>query len=391
LTLASQPQLANGTLIVEVNLDETEVYVDDKLVGKASPGKELRIPGLSSGPHVIKGVRMGYDPASKEVLVVPGQEATVSLRIQYKRNIKKAAREFYDQGMEIYGRRKSESDLKRAAELFAKALKEEGQYSEAALGLCLTQQILQETEAGKKSCKKAIDIDPDYVEARVHYGALLVESGDTTEAIRQLSEATRRDTRNTQAYSHLAEAFLLAKAYDKAEEAANKAVEVSARNSQGYLFRGDARRMQKKFAEALIDYKKYLELDNFIAPIYQKVGVALIGFGLSHRNAGQKRVFATQRSSAYFGMCGCEAELKNYLRAREYCERAISSDKGDASSYYMLGTVFMDLFNRDNRRDYLVKAQDSIQQALSINPAAEFAGDAKKNLTQIREFLPMVR
>jgi len=315
LTLASQPQLANGTLIVEVNLDETEVYVDDKLVGKASPGKELRIPGLSSGPHVIKGVRMGYDPASKEVLVVPGQEATVSLRIQYKRNIKKAAREFYDQGMEIYGRRKSESDLKRAAELFAKALKEEGQYSEAALGLCLTQQILQETEAGKKSCKKAIDIDPDYVEARVHYGALLVESGDTTEAIRQLSEATRRDTRNTQAYSHLAEAFLLAKAYDKAEEAANKAVEVSARNSQGYLFRGDARRMQKKFAEALIDYKKYLELDNFIAPIYQKVGVALIGFGLSHRNAGQKRVFATQRSSAYFGMCGCEAELKNYLRA----------------------------------------------------------------------------
>jgi hypothetical protein len=124
LTLATQPQLANGTLIVEANLDETEVYVDDKLVGKAGPGKELRIPGLSSGPHVIKGVRMGYDPASKEVLVVPGQEATVSLRIQYKRNIKKAAREFYDQGMEIYGRRKSETDLKRAAELFAKALKD---------------------------------------------------------------------------------------------------------------------------------------------------------------------------------------------------------------------------------------------------------------------------
>jgi tetratricopeptide (TPR) repeat protein len=391
LSLASQPQLANGTLIVEVNLDETEVYVDDKLIGKAAPGKELRIPGLASGPHVIKGVRMGYDPASKEVLVVPGQEATVSLRIQYKRNIKKTARDSYDQGMEIYGRRKSESDLKRAAELFAKALKEEGQYSEAALGLCLTQQILQETEAGKKSCKKAIDIDPDYVEARVHYGALLVEAGDTTEAIRQLSEATRRDTRNSQAYSHLAEAFLLAKSFDKAEEAASKALEVSTKNSQAFLFRGDARRMQKKYQEALEDYKRYLELDNFIAPVYQKVGVALIGFGLSHRNAGQKRVFATQRSSAYFGMCGCEAELKNFLRAREYCEKAISTYKNDATSYYMLGTVFMDLFNRDNRRDYLVKAQDNIQQALSINPAAEFAGDAKKNLTQIREFLPMVR
>ena len=391
LSLASQPQLANGTLIIEVNLDEVEVYVDDKLVGKAGPGKELRIPGLASGPHVIRGVRMGYDPATKEVLVVPGQEATVSLRIQYKRNIKKAARDFYNQGMEIYSRRKSESDLKRAAELFTKAMKEDGQYSEAALGLCLTQQILQETEAGKKSCKKAIDIDSDFVEARVHYGALLVESGDTTEAIRQLSEATRRDPKNTQAYSHLSEAFLLAKAYDKAEEAGTKAVEVSARNSQGYLFRGDARRMQKKYNEAMDDYKKYLELDNFVAPVYQKVGVMLIGFGLSYRNAGQKRVFATQRSSAYFGMCGCEAELKNFLRAREFCEKAISSDKTDASSYYMLGTVFMDLFNRDNMRDYLVKAQENIQQALSINPSAEFAKDAKQNLIQIREYLPVAR
>ncbi|MBS1835257.1 MAG: hypothetical protein JST65_21230 [Acidobacteria bacterium] len=121
------------------------------------------------------------------------------------------------------------------------------------------------------------------------------------------------------------------------------------------------------------------------------MGVALIGFGLSHRNAGQKRVFATQRSSAYFGMCGCEAELQNFLRAREYCEKAISNDKNDATSFYMLGTVFMDLFNRDNRKDYLVRAQESIQQALAINPDAEFAKDAKQNLVQIREFLPLVR
>lgn len=391
LVNASAPQLNNGGLIVEVNLDEVEVYIDEKLIGKASPGKELRVPGLSAGPHVVKGVRMGYDPASKEVLVVPGQDATVSLRIQYKRNIKKTAQEFYDKGMEIYGRRKSESDLKQAADLFNKALKEEPRYSAAALGLCLTQQILQDTEGGKKSCKKALDIDPDYVEARVHYGALLVESGDTSEAIRQLSEATARDTRNSQAFSHLSEAFLLAKSYDKAEEAANKSIELNPRNSQGFLFRGDARRMQKKFQPALDDYKKYLEIDNFIAPVYQKVGVALIGFGLSHRNAGQKRVFATQRSSAYFGMCGCEAELQNFLRAREYCEKAISNDKNDATSFYMLGTVFMDLFNRDNRKDYLVRAQESIQQALSINPDAEFAKDAKQNLVQIREYLPLVR
>ena len=137
--------------------------------------------------------------------------------------------------------------------------------------------------------------------------------------------------------------------------------------------------------------KSDAEIDNFIAPVYQKVGVALIGFGLSYRNAGQKRVFATQRSSAYFGMCGCETELKNFLRAREYCEKALSIDKNDATSYNMLGTVFMELFNRDNKRDYLVKAKDSLEQALAINPAADFAKEAKQNLVQIREFLPLVK
>ena len=56
------------------------------------------------------------------------------------------------------------------------------------------------------------------------------------------------------------------------------------------------------------------EFDDFVAPVYQKIPVWLIGFGMSYRNAGQKRAYATQRSSALFGLCGSETELKNYLR-----------------------------------------------------------------------------
>lgn len=391
LIAVTAPQLANGSLVVEVNLDDVEIYVDDQLVGKASAGKNLQIPGLATGSHVVKGVRMGYDPASKDVLVVPGQDTTVTLRIQYKRTIKKAALEEFHKGMAIYGRRKSETDLRQAAGFFSQALKGDSNYSEAALMLCLTQQILQDTDNGRTNCKRAVDLDPDYVEARVHYGALLVETGDTSEAIRQLSEATRRDPKNSQAYSHLAEAFLLAKAYDKAEEAASRAIELSPKNSQGFLFRGDAKRMQKRYADAIADYNTYLALDDFVAPLYQKVPVWLIGFGMSYRNAGQKMVFATQRSSAFFGLCGAETGLKNYLRARDYCEKAIAADKNDGTTYNLLGTIYMDLFNRDNRRDYLVKAQDSLAQALQLSPDADFAPDAKRNLIAVREILPQVR
>ena len=391
LIAVSAPQLTNGALVVEVNLDDVEIYIDDVLAGKASIGKTLQVPGLATGTHVIKGVRMGYDPASKDVLIVPGQDTTVTLRIQYKRTVKKAAIDSYHKGMEIYGRRKSETDLKQAADYFTKALKDDGTYSEAALMLCLTQQILQDSDNGRKNCKKAVDLDPDYVEARVSYGALLVETGDTSEAIRQLSEATRRDAKNTQAFSHLSEAFLLAKAFDKSEEAATRAIELSPKNSQGFLFRGDAKRMQKRYQDAIPDYNKYLELDDFVAPVYQKIPVWLIGFGMSYRNAGQKRVYATQRSSAFFGLCGCETELKNFLRARDYCEKAIAADKNDATTYNMLGTVYMDLFNRDNRRDYLVKAEGSLAMALQLSPEADFAGEARQNLRQVREILPKVR
>ena len=57
----------------------------------------------------------------------------------------------------------------------------------------------------------------------------------------------------------------------------------------------------------------------------------------------------------------------------------------------MLGTIYMDLFSRDNRRDYLVKAQDNLVIALQLGPDADFALNAKDNLKAVREILPRVR
>ena len=102
LASAGGAGFADGILVIEVNLDNVEVYVDEKLIGTASPGKNLEIPGLSSGQHVIKGVRMGYDPVTKEEVVYPGERRTVTLRIQYARRIKKAALDPYHEGREIF-------------------------------------------------------------------------------------------------------------------------------------------------------------------------------------------------------------------------------------------------------------------------------------------------
>ncbi|MCC6590372.1 MAG: caspase family protein [Bryobacterales bacterium] len=388
---ATPPALATANLVIEADKDEVEVYLDDKLVGKVNAGQKLTLPGLAAGPHVVRGVRRGFDPVVKEIVVVPGQDQTVTLRIQYAVQIKKSARELYDKGFEIYRRRKSDQDWREAGQLFAAALKEDDRYSEAALQLCRVYQALGQTAEATKACKRAIERDPDYVDARTQYGAMLVESGDAAEAIRQLSVAAQQNTTDPFVYSLLAESYLRLNRYPQALEAAGKSVEVSDRHAFGYLVRGDANRYLKKYAEAVDDYRKYLELDNFQASVKEWIPYLLIGHGFSKRNAGFKLNYALQRASAFFGLCYCEIQRENVLRGSQWCEKAIALDRNDSYSWNLLGTAYLDLFNRDNRKEYLVKAETNIRKALQLNPDAEFATEAKSNLKQIREILPQLR
>jgi len=388
---AAPPALATGNVVVEADKDDVEVYLDDKLMGKVSAGQKLALPGLAAGPHVIRGVRRGFDPVVKEIVVVPGQDQTVTLRIQYAVQIKKAARALYDEGFEIYRRRKSDRDWRRAGQLFAAALKEDDRYSEAALQLCRVHQALGQTADAMKACRKAVERDAGYVDARTQFGAMLIESGDAAEAIRQLSVAAQQSITDPFVYSLLAEAYLRLNRYPQALEAAAKAVEVSPRHAFGYLVRGDANRYLKRYADAVADYRRYLELDNFEASVKEWIPYLLIGHGFSKRNAGFKLNYALQRASAFFGLCYCEIQRENTLRGSLWCEKAIAIDKHDPYSWNLLGTAYLDLFNRDNRKDYLLKAETNIRKALELNPDAEFAHEASANLKQIREILPQVR
>ena len=58
------------------------------------------MPSLSSGLHEFHGVKAGYEPDRKEVMIAPGQESTVTLRIRYVRQIKKQALDLDNDGRE---------------------------------------------------------------------------------------------------------------------------------------------------------------------------------------------------------------------------------------------------------------------------------------------------
>jgi tetratricopeptide (TPR) repeat protein len=388
---ANAKPILEGTIIVTANLEDVEVYVDGNRVGKLGAGKRLVIPGLSSGEHEVKGERQGYDPALRLVTVRPGQEIHVELRIQFQRRIGEAAKQEFERGQAIYAKRKSTSELEKAEQHFTRALKLESKYTEAAEYLCLTDQILGKTMAAVKACKTAVALTPDGTEFRTYYASVLTEMGDSSEAIRQLQSVLDRDPKSSEAHVMLADAYLFAQEFTKSEEAANRALDLNPKDARAFLFRGDARRFLQRFAEAMGDYLTYLRINDFRPPLHETLEYYLIGSGLSKRNAGQKRVHEIQQWSAWFGVCDCARGMDEYAKAISACERALKFDSKDAGTHYLLGRTYTEWFDQRNTRDSLLRAEERFETALRLNPDFEFAKEAKRQLTMIREFKGVVR
>lgn len=390
--VAKLPELNNGSVVVEANLDMVQVFIDDQDYGTAAPDHPLRVPGLASGVHHVRGVRMGYEPVTVDVNVLPGGAQTVSLRLLRQRTVKPAAKANFDSGDAIWKKSgASAADLAKAADLFSKALKDEPSYSAAALGLCRVLQAQGKAPEALKSCQRAIEIDPDYVEARTMAGALLMENGDYPEAVRQVQQAALQDPKNSFVQSLLAEALFLADRPAESEEAANKAIALDASSAQAYLLRGEARRAQKRFDEAISDYTRALQAQDFNSSGLRVVAYWAIGSGMKKHRSGVQFLYRSQKASAYYGLCAAEIGRENYLHAIKFCNQSLAVEKDDPDSFLLLSECYAQMFSRDNRRDYLLGAKDNLEAVLRVNPNIDKATQLRGKLKEITELLGVVK
>ena len=357
------PPSMQGTAVVEANVDDVDLYVDGKLVAKLSRSKPLTLPALSTGLHEFKGVKQGYEPDRKEIMIAPGQESTVTLRIRYARRISKAAQDLNDQGENLlYTRRssinplniapvsrsQSESDLRNAAALFTRALGEDPNYSKAAYNLGQANQLLSDEEASLKAYRKAIEIDPGYVDARNQYAGVLIEHGDADEAIRELTDALRMDA-NDEVYSLIARAYWDKGVWNRCVEFADKALALRPANAQAHLWKADALRQLAAlertparqialYMEARDHFRTFVDVTNFSTSATEWFAFHFIGGGLgSRRHADRQESYNSLRSSGYLGLCLCEAKVGNPRRAREYCQRGLKYQPNDADRTFPAG------------------------------------------------------
>ena len=387
---ATAPAPKFGTLVFETNMDGVEVFVDGNSAGVLDKGKNLRLPGLTPGAHTIKGVKMGYEPVGpRPEMVYPGEESTVTINVTIARRRGKAVLDELDKGLEYYNKG-YEQNYKKAAELFEKALHDDPAYSQAAFYLGLTYNALFDQDKAQQYFQKAIAIDPDYLEAHADYAGMLLDTGSVDEAIRQINIVLTRQPKHAVALTMLAQAYRLKDLYPQSIDAARKAIQLTPANAEPHLWMADSLRLSGKWNDAPAEYDRYLKLSDFDSHLagqlnYYVLG-SLIGFGRRKR-AAQQDIWKDLRSLAYFGICDCQRQLKNFDLAIAACQKSLTYDGGDPYAHYALGLSYLRRYNLNHNIADLAPARFHFERVVAINPDLVEAGYSKGNLANIAQAL----
>ncbi len=386
VTAAALPPPQYGNLIIEANMDNTEVFVDGVSQGIVSKGKPLRLPGIAPGAHTVKAVHMGYEPdGPREEQVYPGQDTTVSIRILIVRHTAKAAVDHFDKGIELYQKGNQDS-YKKAAEEFKAALAIAPKYSQASLYLGRVDNALYEDQAAVAAFKQAIDDDPDYMEARSSYAAALLDQGDLDEAVRQLNVVTDRQPENGMGWYLLSQAFARKGDYKDGMTAAQQAVAKTPRNAEAHFWLAECMRQLNMPADAIREYNQYIALSNFDSGFGGKLNYYLAGylFGAgSKTRAAQTDIWRELRGQAYLGICDSDWMLKTYDTAIADCQHSLTFIPKDIFANYRLGLVYTLEFNQHNSLSLLAAAKKHFEAVVAANPDTDEAGRSQKYIQLI--------
>ena len=348
------------------------------------------LPGLTPGQHTVKGVHQGFEPdGPREETVYPGTESTVNIKLLIPRRRGKPAEEALDKGIALY-QKGYDQNYKKAAEQFEKALQLDATYSQAAYYLGLTYNALFDEEKAQQNFKKAIAIDPDYREAHAAYAGMLLDIGDVDEAIRQINSVLVLQPNHVSALTMLAQAYRFKALYGQSIEAAQKAIGLAPKSAEPHLWLGDSLRLSGKFADAGAEYDQYLKLSDFDSKLAGQLNYYVLGslFGFGRRkHAAQEDIWKDLRSLAYFGICDCQYQSKQYDSAIVACQKSLSYYRQDPYAHYDLGLAYMHKAQAPYSAAELDPALQHFQQVIAINPDLDQAKIAKQNIANIQKVL----
>jgi tetratricopeptide (TPR) repeat protein len=393
---AAASGLQYGTLVVQTNMDNTELWLDGKDMGALSKAAALRLPGLTPGSHTIKAVHMGYEPdGPREELIYPGQETTVNVRILIPRQHSQAASDLLDEGITDY-KKGFEANYKKAEDKLNQAVAMDPKYSEAWMYLGRVEDALWADEKASAAFQKAIAIDPDYEEARVSYAAALLDQGGLDEAVRQLNAALQQKPEDGTALYLLSQAYARESDFADGKAAALRAVKAVPANGEAHFWLADCERHLNDPVAAEAEYRQYLQLTNFnsgaMGNLNYYVGGFLLGIGRKHQ-AAEQDIWKEQQGQANLGICDCEWMQKRDDTAIPYCQKALSFMPADLWANYRLGLIYVEKANAGAQgaatlsthdvMSLLSEAKVRFGNVVAANPDTDEASRARQYIARI--------
>lgn len=244
---------------------------------------------------------------------------------------------------------------------------------------------------------KAIELDPDFVEARFALGKLLVTAGDPTAAVVQLEKAVQLQPDNADIWLTLGITCGLAKLADKAEECCRRSLELQPRSAQARFNLANAFQAQGKLIEAETEYEVALQIEPGLATAWSMLAQTRAGlrkFAEAETAATRALTLEPRLGEAHFTLGGILEERGDMQQARDHfqqatkllpnlpdahlrlgailhhlgdhagavesCRRALSLDSGLAQAHFLLGESLKD-------QGFPGKAEASYRNALAAN------------------------
>ncbi len=389
---APEPKFVN--LYFVSDRDDTTVLLDGKVVGVAGKSAPLPFPGVAPGSHTVEGVHDGFEPyGPDDIIVYPGQDKTINIKIDIPKRRKKAALDDVREGLKCYlgkqGCTKGDQpDYAKAADLFQKALQAEPDYAQAAYYLGRTYNALSDEEKAYKYLQQAIKIQPDYLEAHATYAGMLLDRLQSDEAIRQLNFVLQRQPGNADGLTQMAQAYRIKGMYAESIDMAQKAIAAAPQRAEPHLWMGDSLRLSDRNNEAQNEYLAYLKLSNFDSKFAGKLNYWAVGFliGMGKKSrAAEHDIWSDMRSLAYFGLCDSANQLKQYDSAIPFCLKALTYDPQDAFAHYALGFSYMMKAAAQNDVAGMDPALLHFAKVIELNPDLDQANRAKAYTAQIKK------
>jgi tetratricopeptide (TPR) repeat protein len=247
---------------------------------------------------------------------------------------------------------------------YQEALQIKPDYTEARydLGNALLQK--GRVDAAIAQYQKALQITPDYAESHNSLGLALDQKGRVDEAIAHYQKALEINADNAEAHNNLGNALLRKGRVDQAIAHYQKALEINADNAEAHNNLGNALLQKGRVEQAINQYRKALQIKPGFAQAHYNIGNILLQQGrveaaITHYQKALQ--FRPDYAEAHLTLGSALLQQGRAKEAITQFQMAVKIKPDYAEAHYDLGNSFSQLGRTD-------EAISQYQRALQLRP-----------------------